>query len=145
MGGKNTPQAQVCAHIMSLFCHFIFVTLHILFLYLRNSFECVCCSITPQSHPLADLDSNFCRNPDEDSGGPWCYTTDPDTRWEHCSVPSCTGEIHLLCSLKSSGGELKENILKIRKVIVPLGFLCGLSLYVLCLYREMRVRLGLEG
>ncbi|KAF6723175.1 Plasminogen [Oryzias melastigma] len=47
-------------------------------------------NITPQTHPRADLDSNFCRNPDEDSGGPWCYTTDPDTRWEHCNVPNCS-------------------------------------------------------
>ncbi|GLD62709.1 plasminogen isoform X1 [Lates japonicus] len=47
-------------------------------------------NITPQTNPRADLDSNFCRNPDGDSGGPWCYTTDPNTRWEHCNVPSCT-------------------------------------------------------
>jgi len=32
---------------------------------------------------------NYCRNPDSDSVGPWCYTTDPDTRWEQCDVPSC--------------------------------------------------------
>lgn len=54
----------------------------------------VCCSITPQTHPLADLESNLCRNPDGDSGGPWCYTTDPSTRWEHCDVADCTGEAH---------------------------------------------------
>ncbi|XP_042073908.1 plasminogen-like, partial [Haplochromis burtoni] len=48
----------------------------------------------PQSHPQADLESNFCRNPDGDSNGPWCYTTDPNTRWEHCNVPSCFGKIH---------------------------------------------------
>ncbi|XP_034018016.1 plasminogen isoform X2 [Thalassophryne amazonica] len=46
-------------------------------------------NITPQKFPRGDLDSNFCRNPDEDSGGPWCYTTDPNTRWEHCNVPEC--------------------------------------------------------
>ena len=28
------------------------------------------------------------RNPDGDSG-PWCYTTDPDKRWEYCDVPVC--------------------------------------------------------
>uniref|UniRef100_A0A3B4F895 Plasminogen n=1 Tax=Pundamilia nyererei TaxID=303518 RepID=A0A3B4F895_9CICH len=44
----------------------------------------------PQSHPRADLESNFCRNPDGDKGGPWCYTTDPQKRWEHCNVPSCS-------------------------------------------------------
>uniref|UniRef100_A0A671V2D1 Plasminogen n=1 Tax=Sparus aurata TaxID=8175 RepID=A0A671V2D1_SPAAU len=47
-------------------------------------------NMTPVTHPRADLESNFCRNPDGDNGGPWCYTTDPNTRWEHCNVPSCT-------------------------------------------------------
>ncbi|KAM6992248.1 plasminogen [Tautogolabrus adspersus] len=51
----------------------------------------------PQTHPLADLESNFCRNPDADQGGPWCYTTDPGTRWEHCNVQSCTEDC-ILCS-----------------------------------------------
>lgn len=51
-------------------------------------------SITAQKNPLADLEFNFCRNPDSDGGGPWCYTTDPEVRWEHCNPPSCTG----LCS-----------------------------------------------
>uniref|UniRef100_A0A669CFF8 Plasminogen n=1 Tax=Oreochromis niloticus TaxID=8128 RepID=A0A669CFF8_ORENI len=49
-------------------------------------------NFTPQSNPRADLDSNFCRNPDGDSNGPWCYTTDANTRWEHCNVPSCSEE-----------------------------------------------------
>ncbi|XP_061785460.2 plasminogen isoform X1 [Nerophis lumbriciformis] len=62
-------------------------------------------NITPESHPLADLESNFCRNPDGDSGGPWCYTTDANTRWEHCGVPSCTEEcIH--CSGEDYRGKV---------------------------------------
>jgi len=62
-------------------------------------------NITPQSHPRADLESNFCRNPDGDSGGPWCYTTDASTRWEHCDVPSCTEEcIH--CSGEDYRGKI---------------------------------------
>ena len=32
---------------------------------------------------------NYCRNPDGDSGGVWCYTTDPNKQWEYCSVPIC--------------------------------------------------------
>ena len=31
---------------------------------------------------------NKCRNPDKGEA-PWCYTTDPNTRWEHCDVPMC--------------------------------------------------------
>ncbi|XP_076813917.1 plasminogen-like isoform X2 [Clavelina lepadiformis] len=34
------------------------------------------------------LEENFCRNPDIDDR-PWCYTTDPDQKWEFCDVPIC--------------------------------------------------------
>ena len=33
--------------------------------------------------------SNYCRNPDNDPNGLWCFTTDPNTRWEYCYVPDC--------------------------------------------------------
>ena len=34
--------------------------------------------------------ANYCRNPDdEETNGPWCYTSDPNTRWEYCDVPKC--------------------------------------------------------
>ena len=29
-------------------------------------------------------DHNNCRNPDDEPNGIWCYTTDPDKRWEYC-------------------------------------------------------------
>ncbi|CAG0901581.1 unnamed protein product, partial [Cyprideis torosa] len=32
---------------------------------------------------------NFCRNPGNDAGGPWCYTTDPQKRYEYCNIPFC--------------------------------------------------------
>ena len=34
---------------------------------------------------------NKCRNL-VDNDSPWCYTTDPATRWEYCDVPMCDGE-----------------------------------------------------
>jgi len=33
--------------------------------------------------------SNYCRNPSSSSVGLWCYTMDPNTRWERCNVPIC--------------------------------------------------------
>jgi len=55
---------------------------------------------TPQKHDKVNLyqwnfpdgsiakAKNYCRN--VDSGDePWCYTTDPKTRWEYCDVPKC--------------------------------------------------------
>ena len=32
---------------------------------------------------------NSCRNPDGGDAAPWCYTTDPQTRWGYCNVPLC--------------------------------------------------------
>ncbi|XP_060555852.1 plasminogen-like [Ruditapes philippinarum] len=36
---------------------------------------------------LTDAKS-FCRDPDL-AGAPWCYTMDPNTRWDYCGVPLC--------------------------------------------------------
>ncbi|XP_035683052.1 plasminogen-like [Branchiostoma floridae] len=41
----------------------------------------------PEEYP--ELMENYCRNPDEYEPGIWCYTTDPDIRWEHCFNPAC--------------------------------------------------------
>ena len=46
---------------------------------------------TPTNYPDSGLgDHNFCRNPDGEPDGPWCYTTDPSVRWALCSqIPEC--------------------------------------------------------
>jgi len=36
---------------------------------------------------------NFCRNPDGDANGPWCYTTDPSTRFEYCNIRVMSDQI----------------------------------------------------
>ena len=36
---------------------------------------------------------NYCRNPIGNPQGVYCYTTDPQKRWEYCSVPICTSKI----------------------------------------------------
>ena len=35
------------------------------------------------------LQENYCRNPDNLSGGPWCFTMDPKKKWEYC-FPKCS-------------------------------------------------------
>jgi len=44
---------------------------------------------TPGNSPYAGLEGNYCRNPNNEPGGAWCYTTNPDKRWQYCVVPSC--------------------------------------------------------
>ena len=38
-------------------------------------------------------DHNYCRNPEGRGKHPWCYTTDPNMRWEYCNVPNCSSII----------------------------------------------------
>ncbi|XP_056021994.1 putative apolipoprotein(a)-like protein 2 [Ostrea edulis] len=50
-------------------------------------------SQSPQQHdfpnnPICHFIENYCRNPDSHTM-PWCYTMDPDIRWEECSIPTC--------------------------------------------------------
>ncbi len=48
-------------------------------------------SRTAANYPDKGLGAhNYCRNPDGEPGGAWCYTTDPVKRWGYCDVPSCT-------------------------------------------------------
>ncbi|XP_036406275.1 plasminogen [Megalops cyprinoides] len=47
-------------------------------------------SFTPETHPTKGLESNQCRNPDDDVNGPWCYTTDPNKKWDYCQIPDCS-------------------------------------------------------
>uniref|UniRef100_A0A8C6U9B6 Hepatocyte growth factor a n=1 Tax=Neogobius melanostomus TaxID=47308 RepID=A0A8C6U9B6_9GOBI len=52
----------------------------------------------PDRYPAHDLRENFCRNPNNDPGGPWCYTTDPNIRAEECGIPQCTEEECIKCN-----------------------------------------------
>ncbi|NXO71724.1 THRB protein, partial [Phainopepla nitens] len=36
-----------------------------------------------------NLIENYCRNPDNNSEGPWCYTRDPTVEREACPIPVC--------------------------------------------------------
>ena len=47
-------------------------------------------SRTPSNYPNLGLgDHSYCRNPDGEPHGPWCYTNDPSVRWQYCNVARC--------------------------------------------------------
>ena len=47
-------------------------------------------ALQPHEHNFTEVgEHNFCRNPNGVSKGVWCYTTEPENQWEHCTVPKC--------------------------------------------------------
>lgn len=42
----------------------------------------------PHVHVYNTLEENYCRNPDN-ATAPWCYTMNPDVRWQTCDVTFC--------------------------------------------------------
>jgi hypothetical protein len=55
-------------------------------------------SQSPHGHSVGtDLPENYCRNPDGEPS-PWCYTTDPNKRYELCDIPDCGKQIECTIS-----------------------------------------------
>lgn len=51
---------------------------------------------TPHNHnrppfvfPEIWSSENYCRNAGGEEPLPWCYTSDPKVRWQHCNIPMC--------------------------------------------------------
>uniref|UniRef100_A0A8C8DXZ8 Hepatocyte growth factor a n=1 Tax=Oryzias sinensis TaxID=183150 RepID=A0A8C8DXZ8_9TELE len=60
----------------------------------------------PDRYPTQDLRDNLCRNPNNDPGGPWCYTTDPNVRAEECGIPHCSEEVCMTCNGEDYRGKV---------------------------------------
>ncbi|XP_056878848.1 hepatocyte growth factor a isoform X1 [Takifugu flavidus] len=60
----------------------------------------------PDRYPAQDLRENFCRNPNNDPGGPWCYTTDPNVRAEECGIPQCSEDVCMVCNGEDYRGKV---------------------------------------
>ncbi|KAJ8967125.1 hypothetical protein NQ314_003077 [Rhamnusium bicolor] len=43
----------------------------------------------PNIFPELKNSENFCRNAGGEEKRPWCFTTNPTIRWQHCDIPRC--------------------------------------------------------
>uniref|UniRef100_A0A3Q2SQT3 Kringle domain-containing protein n=1 Tax=Fundulus heteroclitus TaxID=8078 RepID=A0A3Q2SQT3_FUNHE len=54
----------------------------------------------PHEHTYHPKRGNYCRNPDNSTIGPWCFTTDPRPHLRHqeCGIPQCSqGRLCYIC------------------------------------------------
>nr|XP_014339977.1 PREDICTED: hepatocyte growth factor isoform X2 [Latimeria chalumnae] len=63
-------------------------------------------SFLPSSYQGKDLRENYCRNPREEKGGPWCFTTNPNIRHESCGIPQCAEVECMTCNGESYRGPM---------------------------------------
>lgn len=49
----------------------------------------LCLSSGERGMLMAGLEGSYCRNPDKDKHGPWCYTNNSAIRWDYCNVKPC--------------------------------------------------------
>ncbi|XP_047245164.1 hepatocyte growth factor a isoform X2 [Girardinichthys multiradiatus] len=65
-------------------------------------------TFNPDRYRMQDLRENFCRNPNNDPGGPWCYTTDPNVRSEECGIPQCSQDVCMRCNGEDYRGKVDQ-------------------------------------
>ncbi|XP_003252268.1 hepatocyte growth factor isoform X4 [Nomascus leucogenys] len=61
-------------------------------------------SFLPSSYRGKDLQENYCRNPRGEEGGPWCFTSNPEVRYEVCDIPQCSEVECMTCNGESYRG-----------------------------------------
>lgn len=67
---------------------------------------------------------NYCRNPDNSPGGPWCYTSDANVEREDCVVQCESGLGQRIAVYKEVA--LVDNALQVYSCLLCLSFLCVL-------------------
>nr|XP_033815652.1 hepatocyte growth factor isoform X2 [Geotrypetes seraphini] len=63
-------------------------------------------SFLHSSYRGKDLRENYCRNPQGEEGGPWCFTTSPEVRHDVCDIPFCTEVECVSCNGESYRGPM---------------------------------------
>ena len=90
---------------------------------------------TPHHHPLTSLyrpcleGHNYCRNPERRGARPWCYTTDPNKRWEYCTVSLCSDS----SESSNEGDDFNNTLVTILAIAIPVLVVIVLIVLVIAL------------
>lgn len=82
----------------------------------------------PDIFPELKNSENFCRNAGGEEKRPWCFTTNPTIRWQHCDIPRC---------LNSTSEDLENKNIAMDQFLSPAFLIImsavGLLVIVVCL------------
>lgn len=73
----------------SVLCYCVILCLEFTWWFLTESFVFVCLSSGERGMLMVGLEGNYCRNPDKDKHGPWCYTNSSAIPWDYCNIKPC--------------------------------------------------------
>ncbi|XP_074596701.1 neurospecific receptor kinase isoform X2 [Brevipalpus obovatus] len=66
----------------------------------------------PQIFPEIQNSENYCRNAGGEEPMPWCYTINPEVRWQHCDISTCNmGHTPMFGLDSSSASIVNDNLL----------------------------------
>ena len=97
-------------------------------------------SDTPHSHPLTSLyrpyleGHNYCRNPEGRGKRPWCYTIDPNVRWEYCNASLCVADNSVDPSRNNTvtiAVAVAIPLLLVIIIVILIAIICGLYMCVI--------------
>lgn len=72
-----------------MFSHCLWGLINVDERFVKGSFGFLCLLSGERGMPTAGLEGNYCRNPDKDKHGPWCYTNNSAIPWDYCNVKPC--------------------------------------------------------
>jgi hypothetical protein len=97
-------------------------------------------ALEPHEHSFTHMgEHNHCRNPDAAPDGVWCYTTDPNKRWDYCSVPICVSKSLKVLDLSDDNDQEPDSNGEYTSATLKAGFLpesftiCSCSFFCKCL------------
>ena len=85
---------------------------------------------------------NFCRNFETPHRpAPWCYTTDPQYRWECCAIPRCPGQPAQFCPIWCCPSDFPPGLQLTLLLVPPFGVcLLVFAIFFVCTLRSHLVK-----